>query len=276
MRTMHDRTVFFISDGTGITAESLGHLLGHFPDVHFRQIRIPFVDSEEKVDEAIRRVNLVAEEDAVRPVVIATFIRADWRARLREAAAMHLDVFSLFVDPLSAELGHEPTGELGKSRGVSGNSYFARIDAINYTLNHDDGISASGLEQAQVILVGVSRCGKTPTCLYLAMQFGIKAANYPLTPEDFERHSLPIALSPHRGKLFGLTIRPERLHSVRSERRPGSHYASLDNCRSEVRTAEGLMQRAGIPWLDSTTHSIEEIATSILQRTQIPATESYL
>lgn len=207
---MHDRTVFFISDGTGITAESLGHLLGHFPDVHFRQIRIPFVDSEEKVDETIRRVNRVAEEDAVRPVVIATFIRVDWRSRLREAAAMHLDVFSLFVDPLSAELGHEPTGELGKSRGVSGSSYFARIDAINYTLNHDDGISASGLEQAQVILVGVSRCGKTPTCLYLAMQFGIKAANYPLTPEDFERHSLPAGLSPHRAKLFGLTIRPER------------------------------------------------------------------
>ena len=273
---MHDRTVFFISDGTGITAESLGHLLAHFPGVNFRQIRMPFVDSEAKLEEAMANVNKVTEEDGVRPLLIATLIKQDWRARLRQTSAMFLDVFGMFVDPLAMELQQQPTGELGKSRGVTGDSYFARIDAINYTLNHDDGISVSSLEEAQVILVGVSRCGKTPTCLYLAMQFGIKAANYPLIPEDFERGCLPAALTHHTDKLFGLTIRPERLHSVRTERRPDSRYASLDNCRTEIIKAEDLMRRAGISWLDSTTRSIEEIATTILQRACISTTESYL
>lgn len=273
---MHARTVFFISDGTGITAESLGHLLAHFPNVHFRQIRMPFVDSEEKVDAAIARIKTVSEKDGVRPVVIATFLRPDWRQRLKDSGAAVLDIFGLFVDPLAAELQQAPTGEVGKSRGATSNSYLARIDAINYTLNHDDGISTQSLEEAQVILVGVSRCGKTPTCLYLAMQFGIKAANYPLIPEDFDRGCLPASLSHLGERLFGLTIRAERLHSVRNERRPDSHYASLDNCRAEIRRAEELMQRAGISWLDSSTRSIEEIATTILQRTNIVPAESFL
>lgn len=274
---MHDRSVFFISDGTGITAETLGHLLGHFPSVNFRLIRIPFVDSDEKVGHAIASVVKVAAEDGVRPVVIATLIRPEWRERLlRETDALCLDVFSIFVDPLAEELRKEPTGELGKSRSVSGKSYYERMEAINFTLNHDDGITEVGLEEAHVILVGVSRCGKTPTCLYLAMQFGIKAANYPLIPEDLERGRLPDVLGCHSAKLFGLSIKPERLHSVRNERRPNSRYASLENCRSEIRKAEDLMQRAKVPWLDSTTRSIEEIATTILQLVNLPTTESYL
>src|SRR5690606_12549570 len=129
----------------------------------------------------------------------------------------------------------------------------------------DDGQLVTGLEQADVILVGVSRCGKTPTSLYLAMQYGIKAANCPLIPEDFERNSLPSAITPYRAKLFGLSIHPERLAEVRNERRPGSQYASIEQCRYEVAEAQHLMRREGIRWLSSTTKSIEEIATTILQ-----------
>ncbi|MFM7532121.1 MAG: kinase/pyrophosphorylase, partial [Rubrivivax sp.] len=143
--------------------------------------------------------------------------------------------------------------------------YHERIEAINFSLAHDDGQSARNLESADVILVGVSRSGKTPTSLYLAMQHGIKAANYPLIPEDFDRGRLPGSLAPHRAKCFGLTIDPERLSQIRHERRPGSRYAALENCRFEVAAAESMMRREGIGWLSSTHKSIEEIATTILR-----------
>ena len=152
-----------------------------------------------------------------------------------------------------------------------GANYHERMEAINFTLNHDDGMTNSGLEEAQVILIGVSRCGKTPTSIYLAMQFGIKAANYPLIPEDFERGSLPEVLYKHLDKIFGLTIKADRLHSVRSERRPASFYASLDNCRKEVDTAENLMRKNNITWADSTSRSIEELSAIILQKIKMPA-----
>jgi regulator of PEP synthase PpsR (kinase-PPPase family) len=143
--------------------------------------------------------------------------------------------------------------------------YHDRIEAINFTLAHDDGQTHEDLEQSDVILVGVSRSGKTPTSLYLAMQFGLKASNYPLIPEDFERRQLPPALVPFKKKLFGLTIHPDRLSEIRAERRPNSRYASIENCRYEVNEAEAMMRRAGIRTLSTTTKSIEEIATIIRQ-----------
>ena len=125
-----------------------------------------------------------------------------------------------------------------------------------------------------MILVGVSRCGKTPTSLYLAMQYAIKAANFPLIPEDFDRGQLPATLQPYRKKLFGLTIQPERLSEVRNERRPGSQYASLEQCRDEVAAAERMMRREGISWLSTTTKSIEEISTTIMEEVGL-STRSY-
>lgn len=263
---MSQRSVFFISDGTGITAESLGHLLAHFPDIRFRQYRLPFIDSADKIERALARVVQAGEEDGARPVVVMTLVNPQFRERLRESGALCLDVFGSFVDPLALELGHQPSQVAGIAHSVAGQSYSERIEAINFTLGHDDGMSDAGLEQAEVILIGVSRCGKTPTSLYLAMQFGVKAANYPLIPEDFERGSLPEALARYTDKLFGLTIDAERLHCVRNERRPDSVYASLDNCRKEIMQAEHLMRQAGVPWIDSTSRSIEELATTILQK----------
>ncbi|UCG97273.1 MAG: kinase/pyrophosphorylase [Burkholderiales bacterium] len=260
------RTVYFVSDGTGITAETLGHsVLTQFESFRYRRVRAPFVDSVDKARELVARINENAVLDGRRPIVFSTLVDPQANAELRRSRAMVLDLLDSFVVPLEQELGLQSTHTIGRSHTMSDTgSYHRRIEAINFALAHDDGQSAHGLQTADVILVGVSRSGKTPTSLYLAMQFGVKAANYPLIPEDFERDELPSALPPHRRKLFGLSISPERLSEVRNERRPDSRYASLENCRLEVSAAERMMRREGIRWLSSTTKSIEEIAATIM------------
>ena len=260
------RTVYFVSDGTGITAETLGHsVLTQFESLRYKRVRAPFIDSLEKAHELVGRINETAVLDGQRPIVFSTLVNPETNAELRRARAMVLDLLDSFVVPLEQELGLHSTHTIGRSHTMSDTgTYHRRIEAINFALAHDDGQSAKGLQTADVILVGVSRSGKTPTSLYLAMQFGIKAANYPLIPEDFERDELPSALPQHRRKLFGLSISPERLSEVRHERRPGSRYASLENCRQEVHAAERMMRREGIRWLSSTAKSIEEIAATIM------------
>jgi hypothetical protein len=260
------RTVYFVSDGTGITAETLGHsVLTQFESLRYKRVRAPFIDSLEKARELVGRINETSVLDGQRPIVFSTLVNPEANAELRRARAMVLDLLDSFVVPLEQELGLHSTHTIGRSHTMSDTgTYHRRIEAINFALAHDDGQSAKGLQTADVILVGVSRSGKTPTSLYLAMQFGIKAANYPLIPEDFERDELPSALPQHRRKLFGLSISPERLSEVRNERRPGSRYASLENCRQEVLAAERMMRREGIRWLSSTTKSIEEIAATIM------------
>jgi [pyruvate, water dikinase]-phosphate phosphotransferase / [pyruvate, water dikinase] kinase len=265
------RTVFFVSDGTGITAETFGHsLLAQFEGVAFKQLRIPFIDSMEKAADVIERINRVALNDQLRPIVFSTLVDPEINYAVRCAHGLFLDMIETFVEPLEKELGVKSTHTIGRSHNIADSKqYNQRIEAINFSLAHDDGQTHGGLTDADVILIGVSRSGKTPTSLYLAMQYGIKAANYPLIPEDFERDRLPSALPKHRDKLFGLSIAPERLAEVRNERRPNSKYAALDNCRAEVAAAESLMRREGIRWLSSTTKSIEEIAATILQEIRL-------
>jgi len=266
------RTVFFISDRTGITAEMLGNsLLTQFEDIHFHRVTIPFVDSMEKVADAVRQVNATATAEGRRPIVVSSVVDEMMSETIRhEVQALTLDMFQIFIQPLEAELGAKSSHAAGRSHGIANShEYFARMEAINFTQAYDDGAATRDLDKAQVILVGVSRCGKTPTSLYLALQFGIRAANFPLTPDDFADRRLPASVLPFRDRLFGLTIQAERLRQIREERRPGSHYAQLDNCRHEVRCAEHLMQQHGIPMLDTTSKSIEEIATTILHRAKL-------
>jgi len=265
------RTIFFVSDGTGLTAEALGHsLLTQFEDVEFTQIRIPFLDHTDKAREAVDRINATGEKDGMRPIVFTTLVNQDLAAIVHQADAYSLSFFETFLAPLEAELGVKSSHTVGRSHGSADSSdYKKRIESINYTLAHDDGITDRDLEQADVVLVAVSRCGKTPTSLYLAMQFGLKVANFPLIPEDFERGEMPGSLHKHRSKLFGLTIQADRLANIREERRPGSKYASLANCRYEIAEAEKMMRREGIRWLDSSTKSIEEIATTVLQELKL-------
>ncbi|HVL55951.1 MAG TPA: pyruvate, water dikinase regulatory protein [Burkholderiaceae bacterium] len=261
-----DRTVFYVSDGTGITAETFGHsVLMQFEGLKLRQVRLPFIDAPEKAEEAVARISQQALIDGKRPIVFSTLVNTRINDIVRTANALFLDLFATFVEPLEIEFGIKSTHTIGRfHQTAASDEYKQRIEAINFTLAHDDGQANTDIEQADVILVGVSRSGKTPTSLYLAMQHGIKAANYPLIPEDFERGRLPEVLYRVKPKLFGLTIAPERLCEVRNERRPGSRYASIENCRFEVSAAEALMRREGIRWLSSTTKSIEEIATTVM------------
>ena len=266
---MPNPTVFFVSDGTGITAETFGNaILAQF-EVKFRHIRIPFVDSVDKAHQAVRQILHTGEVEGRKPIVFTTLVNMEVLSVILEGCkdkTMLMDMFSIFVNPLEKELGIKSNHRVGRFSDASkSQEYRDRIEAINFSLAHDDGQLNRDLELSDVILVGVSRSGKTPTSLYLAMQHGLKASNYPLIPEDFERRQLPPALMPHKKKIFGLTIQPERLSEIRNERRPDSKYASLPNCRHEVAEAEAMMRRAGIRWLSTTHKSIEEIATTILQ-----------
>jgi regulator of PEP synthase PpsR (kinase-PPPase family) len=265
---MPERTVFFVSDGTGITAETFGNsILAQFA-AKPRHVRRPFIDTIEKAHQVRAEIDETAEREGKRPIVFVTLVREDVRDILTGSGCKGLvmDMFRTFVEPLELEFGVKSNHRVGRFTDVSkSQEYSDRIEAINFSLAHDDGQSSRNLAEADVILLGVSRSGKTPTSLYLAMQHGIKAANCPLIPEDFERGRMPTPLTPYKRKCFGLTIDPERLSQIRHERRPGSKYASIENCRYEVREAESMMRREGVSWLSSTHKSIEEIATTILR-----------
>jgi hypothetical protein len=262
------RHAYFVSDRTGITAEMLGHsLLSQFEGVHFVETTLPFVDSVDKARAAVREIDAAAAATRARPLVFSTLVDPQVAAEIARADALFLDCFQVFISPMERELGISHTVEIGRSHRVKDNAeYTARIDAVNFVMAHDDGVTTKEFSEADIILVGVSRCGKTPTCLYMGLQYGIRAANYPLIPEDLEGMQLPSRIDKFRRKLFGLTIDPVRLAQIRHERRPGSRYADLDNCRHEVERAELLMQQEGIAFLDTTSRSIEELAALILHQ----------
>ncbi len=261
------RTVFFVSNRTAITAETLARsLLAQFDSLHFQEVMLPYIDSREKATAVVEQIHRTAVNDGVRPIVFSTLIDPGIRQMIVGAEALVLDLFDLFMMPLAEELKVEPLQETGLSHRIADRaSYELRIDAINYTLHHDDGASTRHYAQSDVILIGVSRTAKTPTCLYLALQFGLRAANFPITEEDLDKEELPSVLRPYYAKLYGLTTDPERLQSIRTERRPGSRYASPKQCQYEVRAVEDMFCAAQIPFLNTTTMSVEEIATTIVQ-----------
>lgn len=261
------RTVFFLSDRTGITAETLGRsLLTQFEDVPLRYSNWPFLDSLDKAREAVSRINDRAREDGQRPLLFSTLVDPEIRQVLRESDGVLFDFFDTFTPLLEGELGRSSARVMGKSHGMGDYSrYTSRIDALNFALANDDGVSTRNYPAADIILLGVSRSGKTPTCLYLALQYGVLAANYPLTDDDLQSARLPQSLHPYRDKLFGLTIEPQRLQQIRSERRPNSRYATTEQCYQETGMSERLFKREGIRFLDTTNMSIEELAATLLQ-----------
>lgn len=261
------RHVFFVSDGTGITAETLGStLLTQFEGVDFKKTTLPFVTTAEKARVTVDYINHLAKASGARPIIFSTTVSDEVRATLRAADVLFLDLFDSYIHAMEAELGVKPTHAQGRAHGMRDEGkYNARIAAMNYAMEHDDGQSVRDLNKADIILVAPSRCGKTPTSLYLALTHGIFATNYPLIEEDLEALKLPKSLHGHEHKLFGLTSDPERLAAVRSERRPGSKYASLAQCAYELRQVEQLYQRQNIPYINSSTKSVEEMASLILQ-----------
>ncbi len=261
------RSVFFVSDRTGITTEALGiALLTQFKDIEIRKELIPFVDTKLKADQAIIKINNRYQQDKVRPIVLTSIIDPLIREQFDLSYAMHIDFFEAFIPSLEKELKQNATSVIGKSHGISDEAkYYNRIDAIDFALINDDGVSNKNFLEADVILIGVSRVGKTPTCLYLAIHYGIKAANYPLAENDLLNDHIPKILTPYHNKLFGLTIELSRLQHIRSNRIPNSHYAELNTCKFEIEAAERIMQNYDIPYLNSSYKSIEEISAAIMQ-----------
>ncbi|SEK31655.1 posphoenolpyruvate synthetase regulatory kinase/phosphorylase PpsR [Halomonas daqiaonensis] len=266
------RTAFFISDGTGITAESLGRsLLAQFESVEIRMLTKPYIDSLEKAKTLVAIIEATAVRDGEQPIIIDTIVDEKIRDVIREAPGFKVDIFSTFLKPLEEELEAHSSYSVGRTHAIGRDDvYMDRIHSVHFALDNDDGARTHQYDKADLILVGVSRCGKTPTSLYLALQFGIRAANYPLTEDDQDENGtlkLPKALVPHRHKLFGLTIDPRRLAAIRHERRPNSRYSSMDQCVQEVEQTEGLYRQLHIPYIDTTRFSVEEISTRMIAET---------
>jgi len=269
-KTARIRTVFYISDRTAITAETLGHsLLAQFEDMDITQVTFPFIDTVDKVKDVLKNINQVSKNGA-RPIVFSTLIKSELREIIMTADAVVIDLFDTFIKPLEAEFKTQSSQMMGQHPALL-KDLDVRIDAVNFAISNDDGVSTKDYDRADVVLIGVSRAGKTPTCLYLGLQFGIYAANYPLTEDDLqiEYKKIPGVLVPFRDRLFGLTINAERLQKIRSERRPNSRYASLHQCQQEVAMAEFLFVSKNIPFINITTMSVEEIAATIMHRVRL-------
>jgi len=256
---MEELTVFFVSDHTGVTAEAVGEsLLSQFSGLECKTLTVPFIDTPDKARVLAERVR-----QAGPAIIVSTLTDPHIRAALRACGVPVFDVFESFSEPLAAFLGIPLTAASGQVHSMN-KHYDTRMHAVNFALAVDDGLQPERLGEADLVLVGVSRAGKTPVSLYIALQYGKKTANYPLTPEDLEAGELPAVLLAHREKLRGLTLSPERLSQIRNERLPGSRYASPENCRREIRIAEQLLAAAGVPMIDSTRRSVEEIAALIV------------
>ena len=262
------RAVFILSDRTGITAETLAHsLLTQFNGVELQRLTVPFIDTDDKARETVARINEATVRTGIRSLVFSTLVNDDIRKVIETADCLFLDFFDAFIGPLERELEMASSHAAGRAHGVhDADNYARRIDAMNFALASDDGVNVHNYDQAEVILVGVSRSGKTPTCLYLALQYGIHAANCPLTEDDLENARLPAAIEKYRERLFGLTIDPVRLKGIREARRPDSRYSSTRQVHFEVKEAEAMFRRFNIPYLNTTRSSVEEIATTVLDR----------
>ncbi len=263
--------MFCVSDHTGVTAEAMAHsLIARFDRIEPHYVTRPFVDNAAKVEALVSEIDEIAATGPA-PIVFSTIIDRQLAKTLRGANGLVLGLFKVFIDPLAEEFGVQPSATVGRYHGIGNTTrYQVRLDAVDYTLTTDDGLGLEHYQDADVILIGVSRVGKTPTCLYLAMQYGIRAANFPLTPEPpFDDHRLPEALQAHTDRLFGLTIDPIRLFQIRQKRRPDSPYASLERCGQEIELTERLYRTKRIPTLDTTARSIEEITATIIESARL-------
>lgn len=271
MKNNNSRPVFFVSNSTGITVETLGRsLLYQFSTVKFESHSLRFIDTAEKAYEAVQDINQQASKSGLRPIILSTLINPELRQILASAEGLYLDIFNTFILPIEEEIGCDAKLGLGRVHGIGEDEYYSeRIDAVNYSLKTDDGVGANDYEQADVILIGASRTGKTPTSLYLAMHYGLKAANYPIVDEELDSHNLPTNLKGFKSKIFGLLVTAERLQNIRTKRRPDSTYSSLSQCQYEVRQTETMFQQQNIPFFDVSSMSIEEVASNIMDMLKI-------
>ncbi|WGV98107.1 pyruvate, water dikinase regulatory protein [Vibrio sp. YMD68] len=265
---IESRDVFYVSDGTAITCETLGHvLLGQF-SFTANEKTFPFVETEDKVSDVVKEIEQSFVKTGQKPLVFFSIVLPSVRQILLESSAFCYDVLEGLVQKMQSDLDMKPTPKLQRSRSVNRDSatYFDRIAAIEYTLAHDDGITLKGIEKADIVLLGVSRSGKTPTSLYMAMQFGLRVVNYPFIDDDIKAMRLLPEFEIHRHKLFGLTIDAQRLTEIRENRLSGSDYASTEQCQLELQSVEALFRREAIPYINTSSLSVEEISTRILEK----------
>lgn len=264
---MTSRNVYFLSNHTAITAETLGKsLLAQFPDVKFSVVTMPYIDSIQKAEDIVKRINQESSQAVLKPMIISTLANESISQIIHQSDALVLDLFQRILPDMERLLNQHSAHQTGLSHRISNQlSYESRIDAIDFSMIHDDGGTTRFYDKADIIIVGVSRSGKTPTCLYLALQFGLKAANYPITEEDMLSESLPKPIKAYQNKLFGLTTNAKRLFHIRQQRLPQSRYASMEQCHKEIQAVEKMFRQLNVPSLDTTTISIEEIATTIVE-----------
>lgn len=261
------RTIFFLADHTGITVEAMGRsLLSQFEGFTYETVHWPFIDTLDKARRVAERINQTTIESDQKPIVFTTLVDPQIRDYFKQLDVPVMDFFETFTARLEQELQLPSSHALGRFHTTDNNrAYDQRIHAVNFALNNDDGAITKNYTTADLILIGVSRVGKTPTCLFLGLQHSVLAANYPLTEDDLENDQLPKVLSTYRNKLYGLTIDPHQLQRIRQERRPDRRYSSLEQCRMEIKLSEDLYKHYSIPYLDTTSMSIEEISARLLQ-----------
>ncbi len=262
------RHAFVISDRTGLTAEAMAHsLLSQFPKVDFQTRLVPFIDSLDKAKELVREIDVVAGETGMKPLVFVTLVDDAIRMIINQSESVVFDLFDTFIGPMERELGLESSHSVGKSHGVSDNkAYTSRIAAVHFAMQTDDGLETDHYNLSDLIVIGVSRCGKTPTSLYLSLHYGLFVSNYPLTENELLSKRLPEVLVQQREKVFGLTIDPQRLLQIRQERYKGDSYSSVQTCQQEVAQAENIFRTARIPYLNTTRMSVEEIGATIIHK----------
>lgn len=257
---------FYISDGTAITAETIGHATLSQFELKIEHTTLPFIESLEKLQKIVTRINQIYATTGKQALVFYTFVDQQLKQAIENSKATCFDVLTPFTNDVERTLGIAATPKLHRTHSIKEHRYDYRIEAMNFALANDDGQTMQNYSEADVILVGVSRSGKTPTSIYLALNYGIKAANYPFIEDDMEELTLPPILKQNKKKLFGLTIEPKRLAAIRNERFANSKYSSLRQCRIELREVERLYRKSRIPYINSTSFSVEEISAKVMSK----------
>ncbi len=258
------KDIYYISDSTGILAINLGQaLICQFPEINFHEEKFPFIKT---VIEANNTIKYILEQSSGRlPIIFSTLVEPKIRKIFDHPQVELFDVCEVFLSRLENCLEAKALMLPGSSRQTDDVSMARRVEAINYCLSHDDGTKLDEYNEADVVLLGVSRAGKTPVSVYLSSHMGLKSANYPLTNTDLDRYFLPEGVSRNRKKAVGLTTSAELLHSMRQKRYPDSNYARRNTCLQELEQAKQIFFKYDIPVIDTFGKSIEEIAAQIFQ-----------
>lgn len=263
------KDVYYVSGSTALLAEDVGKaLLCQFQEISFNEEKIPFIKTRAAAEKAMKHI--LEQSGGVRPLVFCTIMDAGIKKILDSPEVEFFDVFGNVLDRLENCLETKALRVPGYSRNIDDITLAKRVEAIHFSIEHDDGTRSREYDEAEVILLGVSRSGKTPVSVYLATHMGIKSANFPLTSEHLDSYELPPEIVRNRKKVVGLMTSPGLLHKIREQRYSGSTYAKLSTCATELNQAKEIYLRYGIQSLETDGKSIEETSVQVTQLVDIP------